>query len=73
MLYCTLQLGRIKRGGDNVPQLYELEGTEVLGSYLEIQPCSENATFLSKCSIQWYRVSSECAKRELISGISARS
>ncbi|XP_028798633.1 stomatal closure-related actin-binding protein 1 isoform X2 [Neltuma alba] len=68
--YVRLQkeLGRIKRGGENVAHLYELEGTEVLGSYLEIQPYSENAPGLSKCSIQWYRILSECAKRELISG-----
>ena len=47
---CTLQIGRIKNGGENVPHLYDLEGIEVLGSYLEIQPCSENAPGLSKCS-----------------------
>ena len=54
---------------ENNYQLYELDGHEALGSYLEIQPCSDNAPELSKCSIQWYRVSSEGGKKELISGI----
>lgn len=62
----------MKRGGENVPHLYELDGTEALGSYLQIQPCSDNAPDLSKCSIKWYRVSSEDAKKELISGISSK-
>ena len=63
------QLAVRKRGMDNNTQLYELDGTEALGSYLEIQTCSDNAPDLSKCSIQWYRVSSEGGKKELISGI----
>lgn len=50
-------------------QLFELDGVEALGSYLQIQPCSDNAPDLSQCSIQWYRVSSEGGKKELISGI----
>ncbi|KAF3453138.1 hypothetical protein FNV43_RR03573 [Rhamnella rubrinervis] len=57
-----------KRCMENHCQLYELDGHEALGSYLEIQPCSDNAPELSKCSIQWYRVSSEGGKKELISG-----
>ncbi|KAJ1384116.1 Stomatal closure-related actin-binding protein, fused Ig-PH domain, partial [Sesbania bispinosa] len=61
-------LARAKKGEENVPHLYELEGTETLGSYLQIQPSSDNAPELSKCSIQWYRVSTEGAKKELISG-----
>jgi len=48
--------------------LYELEGAETLGSYLQIQPCSDNAPELSRCSIQWYRIATEGAKKELISG-----
>ncbi|KAG5112755.1 hypothetical protein JHK82_036024 [Glycine max] len=69
-LYLRLQkeLARTKKGEENAPHLYELEGTETLGSYLQIQPCSDNGPELSKCSIQWYRVSSEGAKKELISG-----
>ncbi|RHN66658.1 hypothetical protein MtrunA17_Chr3g0093711 [Medicago truncatula] len=68
--YLRLQkeLAREKKGEENVPHLYELEGTETLGSYLQIQPCSNNAPELSECSIQWYRVSPESAKKELISG-----
>ncbi|XP_054799455.1 stomatal closure-related actin-binding protein 1-like [Prosopis cineraria] len=68
--YLRLQkeLARAKRAEENVPHLYELEGTETLGSYLQIQPCSDHAPELSKCSIQWYRVASEGAKKELISG-----
>ncbi|KAK4278837.1 hypothetical protein QN277_016626 [Acacia crassicarpa] len=68
--YLRLQkeLARAKQGEENDPHLYELEGTETLGSYLQIQPCSVNAPELSKCSIQWYRVSPESGKKELISG-----
>ncbi|KAI9074723.1 hypothetical protein K1719_014343 [Acacia pycnantha] len=68
--YLRLQkeLARAKRGEENAPHLYELEGTETLGSYLQIQPCSDNAPELSKCLIQWYRVSPESGKKELISG-----
>ncbi|XP_027942034.1 stomatal closure-related actin-binding protein 1 [Vigna unguiculata] len=68
--YLRLQkeLTRTKKGGENIPHLYELEGNETLGSYLQIQPCSDNAPEVSKCSIQWYRVSSDGAKKELISG-----
>ncbi|KAK7400996.1 hypothetical protein VNO78_12305 [Psophocarpus tetragonolobus] len=69
-LYLRLQkeLVRTKNGEENVTHLYELEGTETLGSYLQIQPCSDYAPELSKCSIQWYRVSTEGGKKELISG-----
>ena len=49
--------------------MYELDGPEALGSFLQIQACSDKAPDLSHCSIQWYRVSSEGGKRELISGI----
>lgn len=68
--YLRLQkeLTRTKKGEENVPYLYELEGNETLGSYLQIQPCSDNAQDVSNCSIQWYRVSSDGAKKELISG-----
>ncbi|XP_014505334.1 stomatal closure-related actin-binding protein 1 [Vigna radiata var. radiata] len=68
--YLRLQkeLTRTKKGGENIPHLYELEGNETLGSYLQIQPCSDNAPEVSKCTIQWYRVSPDDAKKELISG-----
>lgn len=48
--------------------LYELGGSETLGSILRVQPRSSEAVELSKCSIQWYRLSSESNRRELISG-----
>lgn len=53
---------------ENKLSLYALEGSGILGSILRLQPCSEEATELSKCSIQWYRLSSQCSRRELISG-----
>lgn len=49
--------------------MYEIDGTEALGSYLRICPCSERAPELSECSFQWYRLASEAGKKELISGI----
>lgn len=66
---CNFQLAMSKRGLEQNSQLYELDGPEALGSYLRIQPCSDDAPELSKCSIQWYRVSSQGGKKELISGI----
>ncbi|XP_002523243.2 stomatal closure-related actin-binding protein 1 [Ricinus communis] len=62
------ELARSRRGEQNISQSYELNGSETLGSYLQINPCCDNVPVLSKCSIQWYRVSSEGGKRELISG-----
>ncbi|MBA0603582.1 hypothetical protein Gorai_003722, partial [Gossypium raimondii] len=61
------ELARSKGVKDNLSNLYELDGAETLGSYLRIKPCSDIAPELSKCSIQWYRVSSEGGKKELIS------
>lgn len=60
-----------KRAEENKSRLYAIVGSETLGSYLQIQPCSENAPQLSKCSIQWYRVSPEGSWNEAISGIHA--
>ncbi|KAK3009791.1 hypothetical protein RJ639_015431 [Escallonia herrerae] len=57
-----------KRIEENTPTLYELDGFEALGSYLQIQPGSDRVPELSMCSIQWYRSTSEGGKRELISG-----
>ncbi|XP_017607255.2 stomatal closure-related actin-binding protein 1-like isoform X1 [Gossypium arboreum] len=62
------ELARSKEVKDNLSNLFELDGAETLGSYLKIKPCSDIAPELSKCSIQWYRVSSEGGKKELISG-----
>lgn len=60
-----------KRSEGNGPHLYELDGHEALGSYLRIQPCTDGAPEVSECSIQWYRLTTEGGKRELISGIYA--
>lgn len=62
------ELATSKRAEQNTPYLYELDGTEALGSYLLIQPCSDVAPELSDCSIQWYRLTSETGKKDLISG-----
>ncbi|XWS52653.1 hypothetical protein CRYUN_Cryun11dG0089400 [Craigia yunnanensis] len=64
------ELARSKRVEENLSHLYELDGAEILGSYLRIKPCSDIAPELSNCSIQWYRISSEGGKKELISGAS---
>ncbi|PIA59984.1 hypothetical protein AQUCO_00400695v1 [Aquilegia coerulea] len=62
------ELEMSKRREGNTSCLYELDGSETLGSYLRISPCSERAPDLSKCVIQWYRISPESNKKELISG-----
>ncbi|TYI80304.1 hypothetical protein E1A91_D05G079200v1 [Gossypium mustelinum] len=62
------ELARSKRMEKNISHIYELDGAETLGSYLRIKPCSDIAPELSECSIQWYRISSETSKKELISG-----
>ncbi|KAB2028076.1 hypothetical protein ES319_D05G075100v1 [Gossypium barbadense] len=64
------ELARSKRMEKNISHIYELDGAETLGSYLRIKPCSDIAPELSECSIQWYRISSETSKKELISGAS---
>ncbi|KAL3513192.1 hypothetical protein ACH5RR_025909 [Cinchona calisaya] len=48
--------------------MYELDGTKALGSYLRICPCSETVPEPSECSFQWYRLTSEAGKKELVSG-----
>ncbi|KAK6125198.1 hypothetical protein DH2020_041064 [Rehmannia glutinosa] len=54
---------------EDVSRIYELNGAEMLGSILRIQSCSEEAIELGKCSIQWYRLSSQCSRREPILGL----
>lgn len=58
-----------KRAQENQSCLYELGGCESLGSSLQVQPCSDEAQELSKCSVQWYRIPTEGSRREIISGI----
>ncbi|XP_057467106.1 stomatal closure-related actin-binding protein 1-like [Actinidia eriantha] len=57
-----------KRAEENKFRLYELDGSESLGSSLRVQPCSGEAQELSKCSIQWYRMPTEGNRREIIAG-----
>ncbi|KAL4587342.1 hypothetical protein LXL04_000211 [Taraxacum kok-saghyz] len=57
-----------KLSEENKLSLYSLGDCGNLGSILRLQPSSEEAMELSKCSIQWYRLSSQCSRRELISG-----
>ncbi|CAI9285224.1 unnamed protein product [Lactuca saligna] len=69
---CSLKLQKelamSKQGEKNRPDLFELDGTESLGSYLQIHPCCDEAPDLLECSIQWYRLASEGGKKDLISG-----
>ncbi|XP_061991173.1 stomatal closure-related actin-binding protein 3-like isoform X1 [Rosa rugosa] len=62
------ELAMSKRAEENKSRGYAMVGSETLGSYLQIQPCSENAPQLSNCSIQWYRVSPDGSWNEAISG-----
>ncbi|KAH9315360.1 hypothetical protein KI387_023987 [Taxus chinensis] len=62
------ELAITKRHDQNKEHLYELEGVESLGSYLRIITFADIAPDILNCSIQWYRVSSEGGKKELISG-----
>ncbi|KAL7174437.1 hypothetical protein ACSBR2_033652 [Camellia fascicularis] len=65
------ELAKSRRGEENLAHSYELDGSEALGSYLRIQPCSDSAPELSGCSIQWYRLTAEGGKKDLISGMYA--
>ena len=68
-LYCHFfQLAISKKAMGDSSNIYEIEGTECLGSCLHIQPSCDTAPDLSKCFIQWYRIGSEGGKKELISG-----
>ncbi|KAL6988069.1 Stomatal closure-related actin-binding protein 1 [Sarracenia purpurea var. burkii] len=62
------ELAMSRRAEENKFHLYELGGSENLGSSLRVQPCSDEAQELSKCSIQWYRIPTEGSRREIISG-----
>ncbi|KAF5937566.1 hypothetical protein HYC85_025072 [Camellia sinensis] len=62
------ELAMSERVEENMIHLYELDGPETLGSYLRIQACSDSAPELLGCSIQWYRLTADRGKKELISG-----
>ena len=63
-----IQLAMCRKSEENISLLYEIDGNEALGSCLRVRPCSDEAPDLSKCTIQWYRSSSDDSKKELISG-----
>ncbi|KAL6009852.1 hypothetical protein ACLOJK_000283 [Asimina triloba] len=57
-------LAMSKRLEENKSNLYELDGSETLGSCLRIVPCAESAPDISKCYIQWFRISPEGSKKD---------
>ncbi|KAK4777490.1 hypothetical protein SAY87_017677 [Trapa incisa] len=57
-----------KKAEENRSRLYVLDGPESLGSILCVRPSLDNAPPLSKCSVQWYRTSSDGSHRDVISG-----
>ncbi|XP_047316693.1 stomatal closure-related actin-binding protein 1-like isoform X2 [Impatiens glandulifera] len=62
------ELAITKRVEEYMVEFYELDGLEALGSCLRVQACSSTAPELSSCTIQWYRLTTEGGKKELISG-----
>ncbi|KAB5551668.1 hypothetical protein DKX38_008979 [Salix brachista] len=62
------ELAKSKRAEQNKSAPYVLDGSETLGSSLQLKPRSDSSPPLSKCSVQWYRVSSEGSQHEVISG-----
>ncbi|KAF5737623.1 stomatal closure-related actin-binding protein 2-like [Tripterygium wilfordii] len=63
------ELAICKRDEENKSRLYMLDGSETLGSCLRLRPCSDRSPLLSKCSVQWYRISTEGSQKELIAGV----
>ncbi|KAK5787140.1 Laminin subunit gamma-1 [Gossypium arboreum] len=57
-----------KRAEENKSCMLVLHGSETLGSCLQLKPRSDNAPSLSQSSIQWYRLSSDENRKEVISG-----
>ncbi|XP_057547626.1 stomatal closure-related actin-binding protein 3-like [Amaranthus tricolor] len=62
------ELAMSKRAEESRLCVYQLEGAQTLGSCIRIRPRANNAPDLSKCSIQWYRVSSESEHKETMAG-----
>ncbi|XP_071723710.1 stomatal closure-related actin-binding protein 2-like [Rutidosis leptorrhynchoides] len=62
------ELAMSKRAEENKSSIYLITGSETLGCCLRLQPCSDQVPQLSKCSVQWYRVSSDDCHKEAISG-----
>ncbi|XP_030463729.2 stomatal closure-related actin-binding protein 3 [Syzygium oleosum] len=67
------ELTMSKRAEENRSRLYILDGCEALGSNLRVRPCADNAPALCKCSIQWFRISSNGSQRDAISGANSPS
>ncbi|XP_050233804.1 stomatal closure-related actin-binding protein 2 [Mercurialis annua] len=61
------ELAMSKRAEQNKSSPYVLDGSETLGSCLQLRPRSDGNP-ISLCSIQWYRVSSDGNQKEAISG-----
>ncbi|GMI79616.1 hypothetical protein like AT2G40820 [Hibiscus trionum] len=57
-----------KMAEENKARVFGFHGSETLGSCLKLQPCSDKAPLLSKSLIQWYRLSSDGNRKEIISG-----
>ncbi|XP_039040668.1 stomatal closure-related actin-binding protein 3-like [Hibiscus syriacus] len=57
-----------KMAEQNKVRVFGFHGSGTLGSCLKLQPCSDHAPPLSKSMIQWYRLSSDGNRREIISG-----
>lgn len=51
-----LQLAKAKRDEENISDMYQLEGSESLGSCLCIVPQVDSAPSISNYHIQWYRM-----------------
>lgn len=64
------QLEIKNRPMENKSNLYELDGLECIGSCLQVISCNnaESTLDISNHSIQWFRVSEDGNKKELISG-----
>ncbi|KAK0595626.1 hypothetical protein LWI29_008469 [Acer saccharum] len=62
------ELAMSKRAEKNKSCMYAFDGSETLGSCLKLRPSSDAAPLLSKCLIQWYRVSPDGSQKDLISG-----
>ncbi|GAU17837.1 hypothetical protein TSUD_329630 [Trifolium subterraneum] len=70
LLHQPSKLTMSKWDKENKSHSYKLDGSEALGSFLKVKPCSNEVPQVSKCSFQWYRLSSEGSWREVISGAS---
>lgn len=53
---------------ENKSNIYELDGLESLGSRLQVICCNNSESTLDISNFQWFRVSKDGNKKELISG-----